>query len=156
VIAIIAVLIALLLPAVQAAREAARRAQCTNNMKQIGLGLHNYHSVFNVFPPGGLQARTAEGLTLQEQGSPSVHSRLLAYMEQTALANSINVNVANANDVYGIAANKTNLQTTVDTFLCPSDTTHNYNYQGHSLAGIHAPGNNYFASVGSSMEFDSN
>ena len=54
VIAIIAVLIALLLPAVQAAREAARKTTCKNNLKQIGLALHNYHDSYNRFPPGWL------------------------------------------------------------------------------------------------------
>ena len=77
VIAIIGILIALLLPAVQAAREAARRAQCGNNLKQIGLALHNYHSAFNLLPPGTLPKEDwSWGL--------SWWSFVLPYVEQTA------------------------------------------------------------------------
>ncbi len=85
VIAIIAILIALLLPAVQQAREAARRTQCKNNMKQLGLALHNYHDVANCFPPGYTQDNRYP--TGGFQGH-SVFYYLLPYIEQTNLYNT--------------------------------------------------------------------
>src|SRR4051794_21099585 len=88
VIAIIGVLVALLLPAVQAAREAARRFQCTNNLKQIGLGLHNYEAVAGAFPPSIVLA--GSGNTAVWNGGWSVHGRILPFMEQGILFNSAN------------------------------------------------------------------
>ena len=87
VIAIIAILIALLLPAVQQAREAARRTQCKNNIKQLGLALHNYHDVNLTFPPG---------YVLQEGGAVGAHNwdwsaMILPYIEQSALFNTLDV-----------------------------------------------------------------
>src|SRR3712207_3355566 len=97
VIAIIAVLIGLLLPAVQAAREAARRSQCVNNLKQIGLGLHNYHSALDSFPLGAAMA-PAEGFPPTQRHTGwtewSAHAMLLPYMEQAPIYNSINFNYA--------------------------------------------------------------
>src|SRR4051795_7219477 len=89
VIAIIAVLIALLLPAVQAAREAARRSQCINNLKQLGLGLHNYHQALGVFPLGNAVAYSDPGVQT-EWGTWSAQAFLLPYMEQQPIYNSMN------------------------------------------------------------------
>src|SRR5438270_3967755 len=94
VIAIIAVLIALLLPAVQAAREAARRIQCVNNLKQIGLGLHNYHSVNDSFPAGAFSTWVPEDGVFVVNGDFSAHARLLPYIEQQALYNAANFAVS--------------------------------------------------------------
>ncbi len=132
VIAIIAVLIALLLPAVQAAREAARRSQCVNNLKQIGIAIHNYVSTVNVLPFGKGGAYTSV------PGTPiyarwSAQSQLLAYIEQGNLFNSINFSLppetpGMAGDVPFMPAyqdpnreNMTSSLTQINAFLCPSD-----------------------------------
>jgi type II secretory pathway pseudopilin PulG len=82
VIAIIGILIALLLPAVQAAREAARRSQCSNNLKQLGIGLHNYHDTYKTYPIG---VRTGGW---NGSWGTSFYVRLLPYVEQTAMADN--------------------------------------------------------------------
>jgi prepilin-type N-terminal cleavage/methylation domain-containing protein/prepilin-type processing-associated H-X9-DG protein len=116
VIAIIAVLIALLLPAVQAAREAARRSQCVNNLKQIGLGIHNYESSNSCLPPG---------LKYQVWGTWAVF--LLPYVEQASLYNAWNSVGDYKYDPgsafrYGGAANLTVTKTRINVYACPSDS----------------------------------
>lgn len=91
VISVIALLIALLFPAVQQAREAARRTQCRNNLKQLGLALHNYHDVHAVFPPSFC---TAIGIPLgSNNGSWSIHGRLLPYIDQANAYNVVRLDV---------------------------------------------------------------
>jgi prepilin-type N-terminal cleavage/methylation domain-containing protein/prepilin-type processing-associated H-X9-DG protein len=117
VIAIIAVLIALLLPAVQAAREAARRISCTNNLKQMGLGLHNYESGNGAFPPATILTYPAAGNAKPLwQGSWSINARVAPYMELGPLYNSINFAWT-----YSDPPNTTVSYTPVKAFFCPSD-----------------------------------
>ncbi len=119
VIAIIGVLIALLLPAVQAAREAARRAQCSNNLKQIGLALHNYHDTNQVFPPGAFwMDRTPAGWVSLYRGSILI--RLLPFLEQQPLYGlfDFKTNTDNQTDPAGVLLAKT----IVPVYVCPSDS----------------------------------
>jgi prepilin-type N-terminal cleavage/methylation domain-containing protein len=140
VIAIIAILIGLLLPAVQAARESARRMQCGNNLKQLGLAFHTFEAAHRAFP------------STDSSGGFSVQARLLPYIEQANLQNlldfkqkaftgSFNSQVPNAQFVAAFA-------TPLPIMLCPSDTAPTVN-TGH--AGYQYGGTNYMASTGSGV-----
>ncbi len=146
VIAIIGVLIALLLPAVQAAREAARRSQCLNNMKQLGLAMNLYHDIWNSFP---------QGYEVQPWGpDPSVPAghyrwgtlaKLTPFLEQSNLYSALNLQFplyGGPNQGFAVfAENTTGLGTQVSVFLCPSDS-------GQPNRAPFQPGN-YVANSGS-------
>jgi prepilin-type N-terminal cleavage/methylation domain-containing protein/prepilin-type processing-associated H-X9-DG protein len=149
VIAIIAVLIALLLPAVQAAREAARRSQCTNNLKQIGLGLHNYHSTNNTFP---MANGISNAIDNSSGHGPSALLFLLNSIEQGALYNAYNFN---GGAVLGAAANftvqcSTVFLTSVATYLCPSDSGSMTFKQGTNYNCVVGPQFNFWSPATSS------
>ena len=158
VIAIIGVLVALLLPAVQAAREAARRSQCINNLKQIGLALQNYHDVIGVFPgakPGHINLASPGDMNNQ-----SGFVSILPYIEQQSLYNAWNQQVlfdgnnGVANHWTSQAAFSTVTQSIVSAYICPSDPStprittqavYGYTNQGISsyafCAGTYGPQN---------------
>jgi prepilin-type N-terminal cleavage/methylation domain-containing protein len=138
VIAIIAVLIALLLPAVQQAREAARRTQCKNNLKQIGLALHNYHDTANAFPPS--LCLTLSGADFGEWGP---QARLLPYLDQANLQNLINFS-----QPYDTQLNV--VKTRVAVYMCPSEI----NDRGSFEDGIDQYPLNYAANMGTWRVYD--
>ncbi|WP_425400168.1 DUF1559 domain-containing protein [Aeoliella sp.] len=111
VIAIIGILVALLLPAVQAAREAARRTQCINNLKQLGLALHNYHASFNQFPPGGEVPESSS------ESQPSYLARMLPYMEQSTISDNLDFRAALSDP-----SNNAMAQLELAVFRCPSNS----------------------------------
>jgi len=156
VIAIIAVLIALLLPAVQAAREAARRSQCVNNLKQIGLALHNYHSTHNAFPLGATwQPYETTGWTVTSTGGLSgsnqnnwacwsIQAQMLPAMEQNAIYNAINFHFSCYQGSAG-PINSTAFLTRIASFLCPSDgnagKTNTNSYNGSIGTSLYSTNN---------------
>jgi prepilin-type N-terminal cleavage/methylation domain-containing protein/prepilin-type processing-associated H-X9-DG protein len=123
VIAIIGILIALLLPAVQAAREAARRMSCSNNLKQIGIGLHNYHDSMGQFPSGFMADRTLA--RMPQWGWAAL---ILPYMEQGAVHQAVDVKGVNLFTQITAAKAAPNspldeaLQSVIAGYRCPSDT----------------------------------
>lgn len=120
VIAIIGVLIALLLPAVQQAREAARRSQCRNNMKQMGLALHNYHGTYGSFPPSTVRAPYTVASGWFGKPGWGWGALILPFVEQSGLHDALGVTV-NQLQYYNTVPNMVQLtQTKLDVYLCPS------------------------------------
>ncbi len=146
VIAIIGVLIALLLPAVQQAREAARRMTCTNHLKQMGIALHNYHDTFEMMPPGWMVAGS------YNDSAWGWFPLLMPFMEQGNAHDALNVTTKTLEQVKDEYTGSNNAQdvalmTSIDVMLCPSDAGPDINDQKH-ITDLQVPRANYIACVG--------
>lgn len=141
VIAIIAILVALLLPAVQQAREAARRSSCKNNMKQIGLALHNYHDVHSAFPFAYFVGNLAGG----DFNLSTCYIQMLPYVEQAPLYDQWNSSVPAFNEAVAlynptvVQSNLAVIRNPIPIFMCPStseETVHNYTVPAPGLGNL--------------------
>ncbi len=129
VIAIIGILVGLMLPAVQAAREAARRVQCTNHLKQISLACQNYHSAFKKLPPSAVVDLTVT--STGNNGSWGVHGRILPFLERSDLHEKIDLSVAWDHQL-AIDGVK------IETYACPSDPgSDQVRYPGQGRPGLY-------------------
>jgi prepilin-type processing-associated H-X9-DG protein len=118
VITIIGIMIALLLPAVQAAREAARRIQCANNMKQLGVAMANYESAIGGFPPGVIWSSTSTPAILNCGPRADFHAHLLPYVEQSTVSAMIDYSLA---PIWALGHNMSVTNASLPYLLCPSD-----------------------------------
>ena len=114
VIAIIAVLVAILLPAVQQAREAARRTQCKNNLKQLGLAIHNYEQTFTVLPPGWIMAENGSHMAHEGSNGFGWGMHILHYMDESAIYHTMDADLPISDPTQPVMP-------TIESFLCPSD-----------------------------------
>jgi len=147
VIAIIAILVALLLPAVQQAREAARRTSCKNNLKQLGVALHNYHDTHSVLPYGHMDGRMLDGSMHTWRGWSGL-AMILPYMDQGALYDNCNFNYGIIGDGATEQLNVANTMQRVPGFRCPSDVDPPGTWYGRQW-----PGNNYALSRGPTFDW---
>ena len=145
VIAIIGILVGLLLPAVQSAREAARRMSCSNNFRQLGLAMHNYESTYRTLPPMG-----------NRDADFSVQARILPFIEQSGLNDQLSFDVAAFSGGWRgkvpSSQNALAFASAVSTFLCPSDPAQRTTTVNVSGVDYTFGGNNYMASFGSNRD----